>query len=113
MVEDSEQEQNTQPISLQINWRGAETVPVHLGNQFLLQYTTEGYILSFGQVTPPAIIGPTAEEIQAIEEIPIVVLGRVLMTPERTLALKNLLEGHLQQFDPELLKAPRDEHDKE
>ena len=94
-----------------LNWRAADDVPFHLANQFLVQYVREGYILSTGQVRPPALLDPTKEEREAILEVPVKVLGSVLMVPERARALMLLLKRQLERFSPELLEEslPEDE----
>jgi hypothetical protein len=73
----------------------------------------DGYILSFGQVTPPAIIEPSDEDIQDVKELPVHVLGRVSMTPERTRALMFLLKRQLEKFHPELVQEPVTEEGQE
>ena len=102
MAEAQPQEQPEETITLRINWRAADDVPVYVGNQFMLQFTPEGYVLSIGQVLPPGIIGATPEEISAMSEFPVNVLGRVAMTPERTRALMLLLRRQLARFSPHL-----------
>lgn len=109
MSQESPQEQQGPDIHVPINWRPAEAVPVYLGNQFMLQFVGDGYILSFGQVTPPAIIGPTQENVEQIDEIPVYILGRVSMTPERTRALMLLLRRQLLKFHPELVDSSDNE----
>ena len=100
-----------QPTEVQIvetrarlNWRAADDVPFHLANQFMVQYVQEGYILSSGQVRPPALLEPTQEEREAIQEVSVNVLGSVLMTPARARALMLLLRRQLERYSPELLE---------
>ena len=102
MVEEHSSDQQSSMVPLRISWRSADDVPVHVGNQFMLQFTPEGYVLSFGQVMPPALIGATAEEISDIGEVSVNVLGRIALTPERTRALLLLLRRQLAIFSPEL-----------
>lgn len=103
----SEPNPSTQPgetVPLRLTWRTAEEVPVYLANQFLLQFVTDGYIMAFGQATPPAILQPTQEELETIKEmpVPVRVLGRISMTPEQTRALMLLLKRQLDRFSPGL-----------
>ena len=95
-------DQQTSMVPLRVNWRSADDVPVHVGNQFMLQFTQEGYVLSFGQVMPPAVIGASAEEIRDIGEVSVNVLGRIALTPERTRALLLLLRRQMAIFSPDL-----------
>ena len=96
------EEQQSNMVPLRVSWRSADHVPVHVGNQFMLQFTQEGYVLSFGQVMPPAVIEASAEEIRSIGEVSVNVLGRVALTPERTRALLLLLRRQMAIFSPEL-----------
>lgn len=102
-----EQPNEEQPIrySARLSWRSADNVPFQVANQFLLQFVEEAYLLSFGQVRPPALLDVTPEEHLAIKEIPVHVLGSVSITPERANALRLMLQRHLERFSPELLEA--------
>jgi len=104
LIEENPNEQSISAsmVPLRVSWRPADDVPVQVGNQFMLQFTPEGYVLSFGQVMPPAVIGASAEEIRSISEVSVNVLGRIAMTPERTRALLLLLRRQLELFSPEL-----------
>ena len=100
-----------QPIEFhaRLTWRSADDVPFHVGNQFLLQFFEGAYLLSFGQMRPPALLDATPEEIAAIQQIPVQVLGSVSLTPERTNALRLLLRRQLTRFSPELLQESNPE----
>ena len=101
-MEEQSSDQQSNIVPLRVSWRSADDVPAHVGTQFMLQFTPDGYVLSFGQVMPPAVIGATAEEISSIGEVSVNVLGRVAMTPERTRALMLLLRRQLAIFSPDL-----------
>ncbi len=111
------EEQYTEDLIIEtrarINWRAADNVPYHLANQFLVQYVQEGYLLSAGQIRPPALLAPTPEEREAFQEIPVNVLTSFLMTPERARALMLLLKRQLKRFSPELLEEPLPEDEVE
>lgn len=100
-----EQPMDAQPTELRarLNWRSVDDVPFHVASQFMLQFFDEAYLLSFGQVRPPALLEATPEEFAAIKEIPVQVLGSVSLTPERANALRLLLRRQLARFSPELL----------
>ena len=101
MPEEQPSEEHPTNALVRMNWRSADDVPFSVANQFLIQFVTDGYLLSFGQVRPPALL--TQEERQSIEEVSVQVLGSVSITPERAQALLLMLYRHLKRFSPELL----------
>ena len=103
MAEEQPAEQQPAAVRARLNWRAADDVPFLVANQFLLQFVDEAYLLSFGQVRPPALLDPTPEEYAAIQEIPVHVLDSVSLTPERANALRLLLERQLARFSPDVL----------
>ena len=111
MVVERPEDKLEEPIPLRMNWRKADVVPVHIANQFMLSYTPEGYVLSFGQVMPPAILGDAPDELRDIVELFVNVLGRIAITPDRTKALMLLLERQLKRHSPEILEASAAEED--
>ena len=113
MPEEQPAEEQPTHISLRFNWHTADDVRFSVANQFLLQVIDDGYLLSFGQVRPPALIDTTREEREAISEISVQILGSVSLTPERTRALMLLLERQLKRFSPELLAEPLTESEGE
>jgi hypothetical protein len=107
------EEQQGSGVFVPINWRSAESVPILLANQFLLQYTENNFILSVGQIAPPAIIQLSEENIRSVNELNVVVLDRFVLTPERTRALILLLRRQLRRFFPELSQEIEDEESQE
>lgn len=104
MPEEQPAEEQPQEIRVRFNWRHANETPFYVANQFLFQFVGDGYLLSFGQARPPALLNPTREEMEAVEEVAVNVLGSVSLTPERASALMLLLRRQLARFSPDLLE---------
>jgi hypothetical protein len=101
-------------IQVPIVWVGAEEVAILLANAFISQVQGQQFLLTVGQVAPPAIIGDTPEERLAqarqVSFIPSKVLGRFVMTHENVedlvRQLNTTLEGYRQQQAQEGTSEP-------
>lgn len=107
------EEQQGGGVFVPINWRTAESVPIKLANRFLLQYSEDHFILSVGQIAPPAVIQQSEEDVRSVTELNMVVLDRFVMTPERMRALILLLRRQLRRFFPELSQEIADDEPQE
>lgn len=64
-------EETRQEVQLPIVWAGSEDVSIALVNQFLGQVGLQDeVILSFGQLTPPALLGTPEQQQQQARDIP-------------------------------------------
>ncbi len=88
------------PVTVQLTWVGTEEVPIVFVNQMMGQVDERGdVILSFGQMTPPALIG-TPEEVAAqahrLAYVPVKPIARFSMSRSRVVDLVNVLNQVLQ-----------------
>ena len=66
-------EETRQEVQLPIIWAGSEDVDIALVNQFLGQVGLQGgVILTFGQLTPPAVLGTPEQQREQMRDIPFV-----------------------------------------
>lgn len=66
-------EETTQEIQLPIAWVGSEDVSIALVNQFLGQVGLQDeVILTFGQLTPPTLLGTHEQQQEQMKDIPFV-----------------------------------------
>jgi hypothetical protein len=71
-------EETRQEVQLPIAWAGTEDVSIALVNQFLGQVGLQDeVILTFGQLTPPALLGTPEQQRQQAGDIPFVVVKPV------------------------------------
>jgi hypothetical protein len=89
------QEDRTVPAK----WTEVENVPIQFTNQMLIQHVQNEFILTFGYATPPALLNPTQEEMEAIEFIPVMPIVRLGMTPQRLLELINVLQTNYRTYE--------------
>jgi hypothetical protein len=96
-------DEETPHIDIPLAWIGAEELPVHLVNQFVCQFHQDEFILTLGQMVPPALIAPTPEErrtqAEQVSYVPIKPLARVAFTRQRLIELVNTLQANIDQYD--------------
>lgn len=94
------QEPNLQGIRLTLDWRIADDFPISYANEFMVQRIRDEFILTIGQLAPPALVTPTREEIEALpKKISPRVVARIAVAPSRIRALIGLLQRQLAQYD--------------
>lgn len=90
-------------IDIPLAWIGAEELPIHLVNQFVCQFNQDEFILTVGQMAPPALIAPTPEErleqAEQISYVPIKPLARLVFTRQRLVELAATLQANIAQYD--------------
>lgn len=89
-------------IQLPLVWVAPDELVVQLGNQFLVQFDTEAFYLSVGQVAPPAFIGTPEERLEqarALQFVPVRTLGRYSLSRRSVEQLKDLLVQMMDNFD--------------
>jgi hypothetical protein len=83
-------------FALPVVWVDNEEKPVVLANQFLLQaVTAEEFVMSIGQVSPPAVIGSPDDQRKQLEQIPFApvrTVARISFTRQRLDELAELLQ---------------------
>ncbi len=70
--------------------------------RFLIQALEDEFIITVGQLAPPALIGEEAERIEqlnAIEFVPVKVVGRFGLTAQRMRELVKALNENLECYD--------------
>jgi|SRR5215208_731414 len=90
-------------IDIPLAWVGAEELPINLVNQFVCQFNQDEFILTLGQMVPPAIIAPTPEErmeqAEQVSYVPIKPLARLAFTRQRLVELVHTLQANIHQYD--------------
>jgi hypothetical protein len=87
-----------------LSWENVEDVPVFFSNQYVCQYNQDEFILTFGQMTPPMLLGELqdrAEQLRRIEYVPVKPLTRVAFTYTRLVELINVLQINREQYEKE------------
>ncbi len=94
-------EENTQR-DVPLVWENVEGVPVLLANQFIIQHNQDEFILTIGQMVPPALLGDEQARIaqlQEIERVSVKPLARIAFTRARLIELVQALEGNREIYD--------------
>jgi hypothetical protein len=101
-------------IAVPIVWSGPEDVPILFTNAFVSQFdlTLDAFILTFGQMTPPALIGATPEELKEQAEqvtfVPVKPIARLSLTPRRMQEVIAALQANLDQLERASTMQPGD-----
>jgi hypothetical protein len=83
-----------------MNWRIADGYPISYANEFLIQIVRDEFVITLGQLTLPAMVNPTREEVEALPKtISPVVVARVAVTPGSLKRLIELLRRHLDGYE--------------
>ncbi len=72
--------------AIRLLWVDVEGEEITFANQLLVQHIGSEFVISFGQATPPAIIGTPeeqAEMLSRIEVVPIKTVARIGLTAQR------------------------------
>ena len=87
-----------------IVWENLDSVPVFLANQFMIQHFQDEFILTVGQMVPPAILGDEAQreaQLRGIEQVSVRPLARIAFTRARLIELTQTLAAHGEKYDRE------------
>jgi hypothetical protein len=109
----SQEEQGPQPpapiqVELQGRWAGVEEIPVVLANQMLAQTFQGGALVTFGQATPPALLGTPDEQAaqaRALGTIAIRPLARFLVPTGPLLEMAQALRTTADALEAEARQA--------
>lgn len=100
MVHQPAEEPNPQGFSLRLDWRVADDFPISYANEFMVQIFRDEFVLTLGQLAPPALVHPTRAEIEALpQKISPRVVARVAVAPGRIRALIDLLQRQLARYE--------------
>jgi hypothetical protein len=90
-------------ISLPLVWVGAEELPVNFVNQFVAVVQPDEIFLTIGSLVPPAILGDTEEQREAvlrgITYVPVKPVARLGFTPARLREFIKVLQDTLSNYE--------------
>ena len=96
---------STQPLTnlgAPLQWIDFDATPITFANHFLVQHQPNEFVLTFGQVTGPPVVG-TPDQIREqtlnIGRVPIRTLARAGLTRDRMVELIGLLQETLREHD--------------
>jgi hypothetical protein len=106
-----------EPIRVPVIWAGVEDVPILYANTFISQYdqTSMGtFIITVGQLTPPALLG-TPDEVQEQAEqvtfIPVRPVARLAISRSKMEELIAILQANREMFDEQVKLSGKDPRD--
>lgn len=90
--------------SVPLLWTDRDEKPVMFANQILAQHVNEEFLISFGQVSPPAILGSDEERQDAlarVEFVPVRTVARIGMPAQRMREFVAVMQQSLEQYERE------------
>ena len=100
-----------QSVQLGLDWKNIEEPTVMFSNVFLIQFTDQECVLTFGSARPPVFGGPaTPEEIAKVKALPVKPIVTLGMPVSRVVELVQLLQQNLQQHFQKQAQRATDKH---
>jgi hypothetical protein len=93
---------------IRLSWVGYDEQPILFTNQILIQVPGPGeFVVAFGQVTGPPVVGTPEEQAQQLHEyefVPIRPLVRLGLSPDRMREFVTALQASLDRYDAAIKK---------
>ena len=89
-------------------------MPILYANAFVSQFDKDGFIVTIGQMSPPALVGTPSEikeQLEQIDYVHVQPLARLGLTRERMQELVTFLQTNLDQSEQAAKLAPGDPRD--
>jgi hypothetical protein len=106
-------EQDPEQIAVPVVWVGVDETPIVFCNQVICQFDQdlETFILTFGQMSPPPLMGTPEEMRQQAEQIsfvPVRVVARLSASPAQMAEIHAALGANLDQLEKARNMRPGD-----
>ena len=88
-------------IALPFFFIGSEDVPIVLSNLQVIQHVQQEFIITFGQFSPPVVLGTPEEQVEQIKSkqyLSVKTVARVAMSPQRVDDLITALKTNLDNW---------------
>lgn len=89
-------------VSLQAAWVGLDEVPVETANQVISQFHQDVFIVSFGMLSPPVLLGSPQQKLKQARDLEIVTIrpvARIGLTRDRLEEFIDVLRQNLDKYD--------------
>lgn len=88
-------------VALPFFFLGSEDVPIVLSNLQVVQHVQQEFIITFGQFSPPVVLGTPEEQMEQVKSkpyLPVKTVARVAMSPQRVGDLIKALQENLDRW---------------
>ena len=88
-------------VELPFFFIGSEDVPIVLSNLQVIQHIQQEFIITFGQFSPPVVLGTPEEQMEQMKSkpyLPVKTVARVAMSPQRVGDLITALQRNLDKW---------------
>ena len=96
----AEKNRTSEEFKVPLRWEIPDDMDILWASNFTAQHSTREFILTFFQVSPPILLEPTQEAIDAIarEGLRAKAVARIALTPAALKELINVLQTNLDTF---------------
>lgn len=97
-----------------IEWHIPDDITLRYATNFVVQHTEREFILSFFEITPPIVLGDEDEQRRAFAQMNSVrarCVGRIVCTPDRAVALIEILQQNLEVYGSRHLQEDKSDND--
>ena len=88
-------------VALPFFFLGSEDVPIVLSNLQVVQHVQQEFIITFGQFSPPVVLGTPEEQMEQVKSkpyLPVKTVARMAMSPQRVGDLIKALQENLDRW---------------
>ena len=97
-------ESSSEGRSVPLIWIDRDDKAVLFANQILAQHLNDEFLISFGQVSPPAILGSEEEQqegLARVEFVPVKTIARIGLPAQRMREFVSVMQQSLDQYEGE------------
>jgi hypothetical protein len=103
-------------LAIPLVWTGLDDASIIYANQFAVQHVQSSFLVSFGQVSPPMLLGSREARLaqaRQLTQVPVRTLARYALSREDLVTFIGLLTENLKTFDAtrERESTEREHHD--
>lgn len=88
--------------AIRLLWVDVEAKEIIFANQLLVQHVGSEFVITFGQATPPPIVGTPeeqAEMLERVEFVPVKTVARLGLTAQRMTEFVQVLQQNLSAYE--------------
>jgi len=100
--------ENSDERSIPVTWVGIDELAAVSANQFVSQFTKDLFLVTFGQLSPPVLLGTSSEKEERLSELDFVAIRpvtRVALTHTGMRELVQVLQTNLQRYEDSIQAA--------
>ncbi len=98
MSEQKAERAKKQGMMLEINFEGAEEVPIAFVNHVFVRHFEDVFLVSFAQSHGPYIVSPTPQQLKQMGKVPARVVARIAIPPTKMKEILDVLNDNYARY---------------